>query len=87
MQKFLTNVGPADEIRGQVLSALGTDGRLSLVLDEFRTLMLRNVRMFESRMVVICRDVNDNATVMLILPYGLHPRGRAEITKFESEED
>lgn len=87
MQKLLTNVGSADEIRGEVLSALGDSARLSLVLDKPRTLMIRSVRMSESMMTVRLHDVNDDTTVVLVLPYGSRARAQAEITKFGEESE
>lgn len=70
--KFLSNIGPADEIRKEVSVAIGntdSQGTIFLLLDTARTVRIDRWQRSETEMVVQAIDIEDGSSILLHVPH------------------
>lgn len=81
MSQFLSNIGPADELRDRVTKALRTNSPLFLELDAMRGVRIIHIHTSskDNEVGVECSDIVDGTTVILHLPYAADTAARADI--------
>jgi hypothetical protein len=70
--QYLSNIGPADEIRKAISVAVASNESqetIFLLLDTARTLSVTRTQRMNSELIVHAKDVEDDASIVLHLPY------------------
>jgi len=70
--EFLSNIGSVDDIRKALSIALadgGSQETIFLLLDTARTIRIDRTQRLKNEMVVHAQDVEDDASIILHLPY------------------
>lgn len=83
MSKFLSNIGPSDELRKLVAESEEFGTSIPLILDEPRTLTIVSTARGRTELIVRCKD--SATTVVLHLPYADNAVGQATIISYGKE--
>jgi len=78
MSQFLSNIGPADELRERVMKSIG-HADLFILLDKSRTVMVNQIIPKRDEIDVLCTDENDKTTIVLHLPYAANSVAQAHL--------
>ena len=82
MTDFLSDIGPADKIRDIVLDSLSQKKTVSLELDKTRTVRVIRTANGHTELIVRCKDVDTNTSIVLHLPDAPNSVGQATIISY-----
>jgi hypothetical protein len=84
VHRFVSNIGPADELMDRVLSTLGTTtGILSVPIEgSIRSVVIRSITVQHDEFVVKCTDIGDESTIVLHIPRMTGSAAQADIISF-----
>lgn len=83
MSTFLDNIGSAADIRKLVAESERDGTSISLILDRPRTLKVVNTTRGKTELIVQCKD--NDASIVLHLPYAPNQAGQATIISYGEE--